>query len=140
MAKKSERGKKEKKTTFVLELPLVVEEGSAKRVRAHLEAARQLYNAILSEGQRRLRLMRADPAWQAARAIPHAQKQERQAAFSALREQYGFSEYALHAFARIGTSQLAGRAYRGGAGPNPGYTSLSGPQSGLCGQGQTRAL
>jgi transposase len=100
MAKKSERGKKEKKTTFVLELPLVVEEGSAKRVRAHLEAARQLYNAILSEGQRRLRLMRADPAWQAARAIPHAQKQERQAAFSALREQYGFSEYALHAFAK----------------------------------------
>jgi hypothetical protein len=73
LAKKSERGKKEKKTTFVLELPLVVEEGSAKRVRAHLEAARQLYNAILSEGQRRLRLMRADPAWQAARAIPHAQ-------------------------------------------------------------------
>src|SRR5258708_27991661 len=92
--------KKSKTTTFVLELPLVVEPGAAKRVRAHLEAARQLFNAILSEGQRRLRRLRADPAWQAARAIPHAQKQERQAAFSALREQYGFSEYALHAFAK----------------------------------------
>src|SRR5258708_32746796 len=71
--------KKSKTTTFVLELPLVVEPGAAKRVRAHLEAARQLFNAILSEGQRRLRLMRADPSWQAAPAIPHAQKHERQA-------------------------------------------------------------
>src|SRR5258707_7879063 len=44
--------------------------------------------------------MRADPAWQAARAIPCSRKQERQAAFSALREQYGFSEYALHDYAK----------------------------------------
>jgi hypothetical protein len=44
--------------------------------------------------------MRADPAWQAARAIPRSHKQERQAAFSALREQYGFSEYALHEYAK----------------------------------------
>ena len=34
--------------TFLLELPLRVTAGQAKRVRAHLEAARQLYNAILS--------------------------------------------------------------------------------------------
>src|SRR5258708_8211102 len=44
--------------------------------------------------------MRADPAWQAARAIPRSQKQERRAAFSALREQYGFSEAGLHAYAK----------------------------------------
>ena len=92
--------KKSKTPTFLLELPLVVEEGQAKRLRAHLEAARQFYNAILSEGQRRLRRMRADPAWQAARAIPHTHKQQRRAAFSALREQYGFSEYALHEHAK----------------------------------------
>ncbi len=55
---------------------------------------------MLSEGQKRLRQMRADPAWQAARAIPRSQKQERRAAFSALREQYGFSEAALHAYAK----------------------------------------
>ncbi|HWZ19806.1 MAG TPA: transposase, partial [Ktedonobacteraceae bacterium] len=54
---------------------------------------------VLSEGQRRLRQMKADPVWQAARAIPRSRKQERAAAFSALREQYGFSEYALHAYA-----------------------------------------
>jgi hypothetical protein len=40
--------------------------------------------------------MRADPAWQAARAIPRAQQHERNAAFSQLREQDGFAAYALH--------------------------------------------
>ena len=82
--------------TFLLELPLAVTPAQAKRLRAHLESARQLYNAILSEGQQRLRRMRADPACQAARAIPRSQKQERKLAFAALRQRYGFSEYALH--------------------------------------------
>src|SRR5215469_10288219 len=86
--------------TFLLELPLRVSPGKAKRLRAHLEADRQFYNAILSEGQRRLRLMRADPAWQAARAIPRTSAQERARAFGALRQQYGFSEYALHGAAK----------------------------------------
>src|ERR1051326_6248132 len=81
--------------TFLLELPLQVTRGQAKRLRAHLEAARQLYNALLSEGQRRLRRMRADPAWQAARAIARTQQLERQRAFGALRHQYGFSEYEI---------------------------------------------
>jgi hypothetical protein len=87
---------KQKTPTFLLELPLVVEQGQASRLRAHLEAGRQLYNAILSEGNRRLRQMRADPAWQGARAIPRAHKQERAAAYSALRQQYGFTEAGLH--------------------------------------------
>jgi hypothetical protein len=82
--------------TFLLELPLQVTSDQAKRLRAHLEAARQFYNAVLSEGQRRLRRMRADPAWQAARTIPRSQKQKRQCAFAALRAQHGFAEYALH--------------------------------------------
>src|SRR5215470_6737576 len=94
--------------TFLLELPLQVEAGQAKRLRAHLEVGRQFYNAVLSEGQSRLRRMRADPAWQAARAIPRSHTQERRAAFSALREQYGFSEYALHEYAwRARVSWLA---------------------------------
>jgi hypothetical protein len=77
--------------TFLLELPLRVNSGQEKRLRAHLEAARQLYNAVLSEGQRRLRRMRANPDWQAARAIPRTRPQERKLAYSALRQQYGFS-------------------------------------------------
>jgi hypothetical protein len=87
--------------TFLLELPLAVEQGQACRLRAHLEAGRQFYNALLSEGNRRLRQMRADVAWQAACAIPRARKQERAVAFSALRKQYGFSEYGLHEAARV---------------------------------------
>ena len=87
--------------TFLLELPLVVTQGQARRLQGHLEAGRQLYNAILSEGQQRLRQMRADPAWAAARAIPRSHKQERAAAFRALRSQYGFSEYALHQAAKV---------------------------------------
>jgi hypothetical protein len=41
-----------------------------------------------------------DPAWQVARALPRYQKQERHMAFSRLRQAYGFSEYALHDFAK----------------------------------------
>src|SRR5215831_12378842 len=82
---------RKKTPTFHLELPLQVRSSQAKRLRAHLEAARQFYNAVLSEGQRRLRRMRADPSWQAARAIPRSQKQERQRAFAALRAQHGIS-------------------------------------------------
>src|SRR5262249_22601897 len=52
------------------------------------------------DAQRRLRRMRADPDWQAARAIPRLQKQERKRAFGALRQQYSFSENALHEAAK----------------------------------------
>ena len=58
------------KSLLRIELPLVVHAGQAARIRGHLEVGRQFYNAVLSEGQKRLRRMRADPAWQAARAIP----------------------------------------------------------------------
>src|SRR5215471_2387105 len=92
---------KEQTPTFVLELPLEVDAGQAVRLRAHLEAGRQFYNAVLSAGQRRLRRMRADPDWQSARAITRSHKQERRAAFAALRERYGFSEYAFHELARV---------------------------------------
>jgi hypothetical protein len=91
---------KEKSPTFLLELPLAVDAGQARRLRGHLEAGRQFYNAVLSAGQRRLRQMRADSDWQSACVIPRTQTQERRAAFSALRERYGFSEYAFHDLAR----------------------------------------
>src|SRR5260370_2634828 len=69
-----------KTPTFLLELPLVAEAGQAARVGAHLEVGRQFYNAVLSAVQPRLRRMRAAPAWQAARAITRARKQEPRAA------------------------------------------------------------
>ena len=86
--------------SLLLELPLVVSSQQARKLRAHLEAARCLYNALLGEARKRLLQMRSDPAWQLAQRLPRACKKERPAAFSALREQYGFTEYALHAYAR----------------------------------------
>jgi hypothetical protein len=116
---------RKKTPTFLLELPLVVQAGQAARVGGHLEVGRQFYNAVLSAGQERLRRMRADPAWQSARAIPRTQPQERRAAFAALRERYGFSEYAFHELAKglrvswlaehldaVLAQTLATRAYR----------------------------
>src|SRR5215470_1929838 len=101
-AKKTKEPKEPKKQTptFLLELPLAVTGGQAKHLGAHFEAARALYNALLGEALARLHRMWADPAWQAARALPKTQKQERAAAFSHLRQVYGFSEYALHDFAK----------------------------------------
>jgi hypothetical protein len=92
--------KKSTTPTFLVELPLQVDAGQAKRLLAHFEAARCLYNALLSEAMKRLRTMRTDAAWQEARAIPQAHKQERKEAFAYLRQTYGFSEYALHDFAK----------------------------------------
>src|SRR5260221_8880777 len=97
---KEHKQRSQKPPTFLLELPLVMNAGQAKRIRGHLEAGRHSYNAVLSEGQRRLRRIQADPAWQEARAIPRTDSQERRAVFSALRERHGFSEYAFHDLAR----------------------------------------
>jgi putative transposase len=96
-----QKDRKPKTPTFLLELPLRVDAGQARRLRAHLEVARLFYNAMLGEAKKRLDLMRSDPAWQAARAIPRSLKQERSRAFSQLRQQYGFSEYAMHAYAKV---------------------------------------
>jgi len=125
ISQKHEGREKKRTPTFLLELPLHLTESQAAHVRAHLEAGRQFYNAMLSQGLKRLRRMRADSAWQAARAIPRSHKQERQAAFTALRQQYGFSENAFHAHAKAAcvswladhldavlAQTLATRAYR----------------------------
>lgn len=58
--------KRAKTPTFLLELPLRVDWSQECGLRAHLEAARCLYNALLGEANKRLRRMRNDPAWQKA--------------------------------------------------------------------------
>jgi transposase len=92
--------KRARTPTFLLELPLRMDWSQERQVRAHLEAARCLYNALLGEAMKRLRCMRNDPAWASARAIPRTHKQERAQAFSALRKKYHFSEYDLHEYAK----------------------------------------
>ena len=92
--------KRGKTPTFLVELPLATNEAQAQHLRAHLEAARCLYNALLGEAMKRLRLMRADSRWQEARHLPKTRLHQRNALFSSLRKQYGFSEYALHHYAK----------------------------------------
>ena len=53
--------KRNRTPTFLLELPLAVDSGQAKRLRAHFEGARRLYNALLGEALQRLKRMRAVP-------------------------------------------------------------------------------
>ena len=52
-----------KTPTFVLELPLRASSQQAQHLRAHFEAARCLYNALLGEASSRLKQKRADPRW-----------------------------------------------------------------------------
>src|SRR5260370_29440610 len=85
-----------KAPTFLLELPLAVQAGQAARLGGHLETGRQFYNAVLSEGQQRLRRMKADPAWQAARAIPRTHTQERRGPLLAPPGPAGLSGAPLH--------------------------------------------
>ena len=92
--------KRAKTPSFLIELPLQVDWSQEHHLRAHLEAARCLYNALLGAANKRLHQMRTDPAWQSARTIPHSHKQERAQAFSALRKQHRFSEYELHEYAK----------------------------------------
>jgi hypothetical protein len=97
-----------KTPTFLLELPVQVDDQQARHLRAHFEAARCLYNALLGEAMKRLKQMRAYPRWQEARCLPKVHKQERAVRFSKLRQEYGFSEYALHAYAtRARTAWIA---------------------------------
>src|SRR5256885_2111063 len=93
--REKEQSPSKKTSTFLLELPLLVEEGDAARLRGHLEAGRQFYNAVLSLGQQRLRHMRADPGWNAARSLPRSDKAGRAKSFARLRARFGFSESSL---------------------------------------------
>lgn len=92
--------KRAKTPSFLLELPLQVDWSQEGHLRAHLEVARSLYNALLSQAMKRLRCMRNDPAWNKARALPRSHKQERAQAFSDLRKKYHFSEYELHEYVK----------------------------------------
>ena len=92
--------KRAKTPTFLIELPLRVDWSQESQIRAHLETARCLYNALLSEANKRLHQMRHDPAWEEARAIPRTKKLERAQAFGSLRKKHHFSEYELHEYAK----------------------------------------
>jgi hypothetical protein len=88
--------------TFIVELPLSVTRADAREMGVRLELGRQLYNACLGEGLRRLERLREGPAWAQACAMPRMKarkpNKERAAAFAAARAAAGFTAAAISAF------------------------------------------
>ncbi len=139
--KGSKEGKPCRKTpSFILELPLRVDWSQENRLRAHLETARCLYNALLSEANKRLHKMRNDPAWQTARSIPRTKKLERAQAFSHLRRTHHFSEYDLHEYAKRARVSWIADHIESTDGSNAGNACLSSRQPRLRGQSEKGAL
>ena len=100
----------EQTPTFSCDFALLCDPQAIRVLSSRFEAARQLYNACLSDSLKRLDAARNDPAWQAATRLSKkitavdalgAKKKianpARREAFNALRSQYGLSEYATHA-------------------------------------------
>jgi hypothetical protein len=89
--------KKAKTPSFVITLPLVTKGRDVAVMRKRFEAGKRLYNAVLSEGLKRLQLMRNDARWWALREIDDVD--QKRGGYKALRQEYQFSEYELSAFA-----------------------------------------
>lgn len=87
------------KTTpsFVCELPLKVTPAAEGVLLSRLEAARQMYNACLTEAMRRVNLIRQSNDFCKARTL-HTSNPERKVLFKRARERNDFSEYAIHSY------------------------------------------
>ena len=96
---KTKKTSKSKTPSFVCEIPLHVTQKQEKTISARLEAGRQLYNALLGEATRRMRLMRESKAYQVARKL--SKGKPRSDLFQALCIEYGFTEYDLSRYATV---------------------------------------
>ncbi len=98
-----------KTSSFITELPLVVNSSENRELEARFNAALRLYNACLNETLVRLNLMKNSQTYQKALQLPKTYKKgkkkvvnkQRQELFAQARKEYRFSEYELHAFATL---------------------------------------
>jgi hypothetical protein len=90
-----------KTTSFITELPLKVDSYSESELLSRFQAARQLYNACLSEAIVRMNLVRHSEIYQSARKITKEQKKKRSDAFTQARKNYRYSDYEIQAYATI---------------------------------------
>jgi putative transposase len=92
-----------KTPSFIAEFPLRTTPADQRALGVRLEAARNLYNAVLGEALRRLELMRQSKAWQAARALPALVDSKpnptRSEAFQAAADRFAFNAGSLQKFA-----------------------------------------
>jgi len=96
-----------RKTTpsFVVTLPLRSTPAHERSLAIGVNAARQIYNAVLCEGLRRLDLMRQGKAYASARKMPKGaplskERKTRSAEFRRLRESFNLTPHALQKFAQ----------------------------------------
>ena len=92
---------KSKTSTFVTELPLIVDSLQEKQLLSRFQAARQLYNACLNEAMARMNLVRNCETYQLAKQIDRQSKKARSDAFTAARREYRYSDYDIQAYATI---------------------------------------
>jgi len=91
--------------SFVCEIQLKVTPASERVLLVRLDCARLVYNACLGESLKRMEKLRASEGYQAARRLPKGNKNSpvakvRNSAFRAAKDQAGFREYDLHAYAK----------------------------------------
>ena len=83
--------------TFVIELPLCVNDQQNRFLRQAFEFGRTLYNATLGSALGRLQRMRESLSWRQARSMPKGK--ERSKHFSDLQKAYGLTENGLRSIA-----------------------------------------
>ena len=81
--------------SFILELPIKVNDSESRMILRKFEFARQLHNATLGTALGQLQQMRQDPQWKKACNLPKGK--ERSELFRNLERQYRLTEYDLHA-------------------------------------------
>ncbi|GET41566.1 transposase [Microseira wollei] len=90
-----------KTSTFVTELPLIVDSWQEKQLLSRFQAARQLYNACLNSAMARMNLVRKCETYQLAKQIARQSKKARSDAFTTARREYRYSDYDIQAYATI---------------------------------------
>ena len=89
----------ERTPSFVAELPLVVNPQQEKQLFAILDVSRKLYNAVLGECLKKIRLMKQSKDWQNAREMPK-HSMERTSAFIQVMDNFNFNQTELEKFGK----------------------------------------
>ena len=99
---------KSKTSSFITELPLILESWQDSELLSRFQAGRQLYNACLNEAMVRMNLLRnscrggfVTRPYLAAKKIPRTQKKKRSRAFAEARKAYRYSDYDLQGYATV---------------------------------------
>ena len=88
--------------THVRSWPLRPDAGQCREIRTRFFTGVRVYNAVLGELIGRSRVVKSDPAWEAARELPRrtaAERKQRGAAFRAVEQAHGFTVDAAQSYA-----------------------------------------